>query len=292
VFDNIIHWPVGGSFGFDSIRAGYEPLGLVGRDTPIGSIGSCFAREIKHYLVERGYNYVVTSNSPNAKHSSAAWDRVYNTFCLRQEAQRAHLGGLHPKHGEWETERGTFDPYRQDVRWESPEHKRAELAEHARDARRAFTSCDVFIITVGLNEVWFASDGFAAYQRPPRTVLKRQPDEWDLLRPSVAENALNLCGMIKILRRMNPKIVPILTLSPVPLQASFFENVIVANALSKATLLAAVREACRKTGAHYFPAYEVVTSIANNPFTPEDNRHVRKEVVERVMRLFEWMFVR
>ena len=53
--------------------------------TPIASIGSCFAREIKRRLIQRGYNYVAEeTQNPAAIHASAAWERVYNTFCLRQ----------------------------------------------------------------------------------------------------------------------------------------------------------------------------------------------------------------
>ena len=53
--------------------------------TAIASIGSCFAREIKRRLIQRGYNYITEeTDHPASVHASAAWERVYNTFCLRQ----------------------------------------------------------------------------------------------------------------------------------------------------------------------------------------------------------------
>ena len=55
------------------------------QSTPIASMGSCFAREIKRKLIHRGYTYITEeTDHPASVHASAAWERVYNTFCMRQ----------------------------------------------------------------------------------------------------------------------------------------------------------------------------------------------------------------
>jgi hypothetical protein len=110
----------------------------------------------------------------------------------------------------------------------------------------------------------------------------------------VEENLNELQRMLDILRHHNPEVELIVSVSPVPLHATFRgheQHVIAANAHSKATLRVVAEEFCaRNPGVHYFPSYEVVTQCAANPWEP-DQRHVRREAVEQVMALFERMFV-
>ena len=49
--------------------------GLLTRETPIGSMGSCFAREVKNYLVQRGFSYIQAAQGHSARHGSASWPR-------------------------------------------------------------------------------------------------------------------------------------------------------------------------------------------------------------------------
>ncbi|MGB0648222.1 MAG: hypothetical protein ACPGQS_13645, partial [Bradymonadia bacterium] len=65
-----------------------KPDGLrIDRNTPIASIGSCFAREIKFWLREQNYNYLQFATGPCTEAGSARYDRVYNTFSIRQEVE-------------------------------------------------------------------------------------------------------------------------------------------------------------------------------------------------------------
>ena len=49
--------------------------------TPIASMGSCFAREIRRRLLNAGYAYITEeTHHPAAIHASAAWERLYNTI--------------------------------------------------------------------------------------------------------------------------------------------------------------------------------------------------------------------
>ena len=57
----------------------------ISRSTPIASMGSCFAREIKTVLLREGFSYITEeSDHPASKHASAAWERLYNLFSMRQ----------------------------------------------------------------------------------------------------------------------------------------------------------------------------------------------------------------
>jgi len=265
--------------------------GVLSRQTPVASIGSCFAREIKDYLQESGFDYIVTADGPNARPGSAAWDRVYNTFCLRQEVARA-LGEFAPQERLWQLGDGSFlAPYRKDVQWDSRREAEEGLEEHRRSAREAFLAARVLVMTVGLTEVWYSKDdGSVFFQVPPADVY--DPEKHGFRVSSYQENLDNLEEMLRLLTAANPDCTLIVTVSPVPLRATFQdENGFVANARSKSTLVAATREFVdRHPGVRYFPSYELVTQVIPEPFAA-DNRHVKRTTVQQIMAVFEANFM-
>lgn len=265
---------------------------IMDKGTPIGSIGSCFASHLKGYLIENGFNYVQTSDAPGSAIGSAAWGVVYNTFCIRQEMARAS-GAFTPDETEWpDGGGGLLDPYRKDIGWKNQAAAAREREAHARDARRALEAVRVFIITAGLAEIWFnRGDGSVFYQVPPPKVY--DPERHGFRLSTVDENADNLEEALRYLWAINPGCEVVLTVSPVPLRATFRPmNVVVANTQSKAILLGAVhRVAERLERVHYFPSYELVTVLATNPFK-DDNRHVRPGVIRGVMDVFTRSFVK
>ena len=263
---------------------------LMSRDTPVASIGSCFAREIKDHLVRQGFNYLQTAEGPNARHGSAAWDRVYNTFCLRQEFERA-LAEFNPHERFWEHEGRLLDPYRKQVVWNTMEEAERELAAHAKAAREAFTRARVLVITVGLTEIWHSAiDQSVFYQVPPAGVF--DPKRHAFRNSTVGENLANLEAIHALLAEANPACQIILTVSPVPLRATFQrQNVVISNTVSKAILVAAASAfVANHDNVHYFPSYELVTTCIPGAFKG-DNRHVTRRAIRRIMRVFERMFL-
>ena len=96
----------------------------VTQETPIASIGSCFAREIKLWLIENGYSYLQTATGPCTESGSARYDRVFNTYSIRQEFERA-FGRFEPATKCWTVEEGgqshLLSPYRYCLAWDSEE---------------------------------------------------------------------------------------------------------------------------------------------------------------------------
>lgn len=266
---------------------------LIEKRTPIASIGSCFAREVKDYLVRNGYNYVQTADGPHARHGSAAWDRVYNTFSLRQEFERA-LDTFAPRTPAWVLPDGRrLDPYRKGVVWRNPAHQAADLEAHRRTAREALTRCAALVVTVGLNELWFdRQSGDVFFQVPPRALFDEARHGFRTA--TVDENLANLERMHALLQAANPGCLVLVTVSPVPLRATFRKqhNVVVSDTESKATLLVATKAfvARHPDTVHYFPSYELVKAAIEAPFEA-DNRHVKRSTVAQIMRVFEHAFV-
>ena len=275
-------YPKGRALGPDFFLG--EQHALMTRDTPVASIGSCFAREIKDHLVERGFNYLQTA------HGSAAWDRVYNTFCLRQEFERA-LGSFTPHERFWELDGLILDPYRKQVVWSTKEEAERELETHRQTAREAFTKAQILVITVGLTEIWHSAiDGSVFYQVPPAGVF--DPQIHAFRNSNVSENLANLEAIHALMQAANPECRIIITVSPVPLRATFQkQNVVISNTVSKATLVAATNQfVANHDNVHYFPSYELVTTCIRGAFKG-DNRHVSRRAIRRIMRIFEWMFL-
>jgi hypothetical protein len=110
---------------------------------------------------------------------------------------------------------------------------------------------------------------------------------------SYEENLANLERVYDLFTANNPHGHIIISMSPVPLRATFRPmNALIANTASKSMLRAVVDAFARahEDRVTYFPAYEVVVVADHAPYQA-DNRHVRPECVDRIMQLFEAWFV-
>jgi GSCFA family len=308
---NAVFWPDPSETG--NSRSLYTELPvakrtpIVDKNSKIVSAGSCFATEIAHYLIGNGYNYLVTEDSGGREakyeildmegkiNASAAWGIIFNTPSFRQLVEKAFGQRELPRIVWSQTHKGEnlfFDPFRENVAFRSIADYEENYSLHVAAARRAFEQMDVFILTLGLNEVWsFPADGSVFSRSPWRaapSLIRR-----NIL--TVEENVQDLLKMADILRRFNPKVKIICTVSPVPLHATFRaddHHVIAANTHSKAVLRVAAEEfvnLCPEV--YYFPSYEIVTVSTENPWAP-DQRHVSRAAVDKVMSAFVDMFVK
>jgi hypothetical protein len=265
------------------------------KETPIASIGSCFAREIKYWLLDHGFNFIQTATGPCTKSGSARYDRVYNTFTLRQEFERA-FGDFQPAETCWKFDDGEkkriLDPYRKNVAWDSEKEMYDELLEHAEQVRKAFTEAEVIIITVGQAEIWFDKrDGSVFPLVPPTQIFDEAIHGFRL--STVKENLANLDRIIELVTPNNPTVKILITVSPVPLRATFRKiDAISANTASKSILRAAVDEFVSRHNDNvvYFPAYEITTVLQECAFK-DDHRHVKPETVDAIMGVFRTWFV-
>ncbi|MDO9525276.1 MAG: GSCFA domain-containing protein, partial [Gemmobacter sp.] len=105
----------------------------------------------------------------------------------------------------------------------------------------------------------------------------------------VPETLADLMEALTLLRSHNPDVRILLTVSPVPLNATFEDrHVFVATTLSKAVLRVAADHAARALpDCAYFPSYEIITSpqVRGRYFGP-DCRAVLPEGVAHVMKTF------
>jgi len=293
-------WP--GSFDNPPVDGNFpvpEQTGLtVDQSTAIASIGSCFAREIKRRLIQRGYNYVAEeTRHPAAIHASAAWERVYNTFCLRQIFEYT-FEDRQPDLRWWICPRShkIQDPYRRIILYDSVEAAETDFAHHRIHSRRALQQAEVLILTLGLTEIWQDRVDGSVISLPSGPYVNEGGDmsRYEFKVSRYAENLANLERIHDIMARHNPDCQLLVTISPVNLWATFRRDldVISASCNSKSTLRAVADEfTVRHENVFYFPAFEMATIYQPlsglTYFTDgRENYHVNKNTVKFIMRHF------
>ncbi|KAK6029580.1 GSCFA family protein [Ostertagia ostertagi] len=129
-----------------------------------------------------------------------------------------------------------------------------------------FETCDVFIFTLGLTETWFHAERGHTYPVCPGTAKGRYDATQHQFRNlTQAEVLTDLKRLVALVREVNPGVRFILTVSPVPLVATYSgQHVLLASSYSKCTLRSACGElAAADDGVLYFPSFEIVSHLAS-----------------------------
>jgi len=293
-------WP--GSFGNPPTDGNYPLPGniplMVTRSTPIASMGSCFAREIKRRLINKGFNYITEETyHPAAIHASAAWERIYNTFSMRQVFEYT-FESFDPQIRWWQSPKSVKiqDPYRRIILYDSIEKAQDDFDRHIIHSGKALTSARLLIITLGLTEIWEDRLDGSVICLPSGPYVNEGGDmnRYRFRISRYAENLENLERIHQIMSANNPDCALMVTVSPVHLWATFRNDadIITASCNSKSTLRAVADEFTARHGnVFYFPAFEMATIF--RPFVGEsifadgaENFHINKPTVKFIMSQF------
>lgn len=277
----------------DQVRPAARPgFGIAPADR-VATAGSCFAQYISRALTAKGYGYLVTEPGPEDQGYGVFPARFGNIYCARQLLQlfqRAY-GLFEPEEGAWRTPDGrVVDPFRPRVQPRGFADEAAMLADretHLAAVRRMFETTDVLVFTLGLTEAWVSERDGAVFPLAPG--VAGGPDAAAHIRPhnfTVEETVADLTAVIGMARAIRPDLRVLLTVSPVPLKATFEDrHVLVSTGYSKAVLRVAAGMVSDQTpGVDYFPSYEIVTGIQAGPgIWADDLRSVTPGGVSRVM---------
>lgn len=274
----------------------------IDRRTPIASMGSCFAREIRKVLLDRGYNYITEETHHLASvHASAAWERTYNTFSMRQIFEYT-FEHWQPDIRWWASPQSdkVQDPYRRIILYDSLQAAETDFNRHLQHSRQALQNASVLILTLGLTEIWQDTVDGSVICLPSGPYVNEGGDmsRYGFRVSRYQENLDNLERIRAIMAKHNPNCKLLVTVSPVHLWATFRTDldVISASCNSKSTLRAAVDEfAVRHDNVYYFPAFEMATIY--RPITghswfkdSKENFHVDKKTVRFIMEQFFRMY--
>jgi hypothetical protein len=128
--------------------------------------------------------------------------------------------------------------------------------------KRSIQEAKGVTLTLGLTETWFDHETNRYLNMTPDfRSLKQTPDRFELRQVSVEENIDNLNPIYSLISEYNSDFNVIVTVSPVPLLATFTErDVIVATTLSKSTLLCSAHTfTSQHPRVDYFPSYEMAS---------------------------------
>lgn len=269
----------------------------------ISAAGSCFAQHIARHLRSNGYEVLDAEPAPPGISDKSAIENGYgiysarfgNIYYTRQLVQLARevLEDRTPGEIVWEKNGRFYDALRPSITAGGHATPTAVLAHrhsHIRAVRRLFEDTDVFVFTMGLTEGWeLTSDGTAFPTAPGTVAGDYDPAKYEFKNYTYSEIVKDFLDFRILLRRNNPRVKFIITVSPVPLAATASgKHVLTATTYSKAVLRAAAGEIERRCAdVDYFPSYEVVTAnYMENEAFDDTGRNVRPEVVESVMEYF------
>ena len=268
----------------------------------VATAGSCFAQHISRHIRNGGYRFFVTEPEPTPGAEpmfSARYGNIYTSRQLLQLFERA-FGYFKPREDHWLLPDGRYcDPFRPQIReggFASLAELRADRQKHLAAVRKLFTNLDVFVFTLGLTECWASKLDGATYPIAPGVAGGSfDPQTHSFVNLGVDDVVADMKTFISKLRLVNPSARLILTVSPVPLAASYeSEHVLVSTTYSKSVLRVAAETLERSLpDLVYFPSYEIITgSYSRGRYFAEDLRSVTEEGVSHVMRVFMDRFTR
>ena len=246
------------------------PAGFLTESSPVVTLGSCFARELRLFLSLAGVQ------------ATRFWipSGLNNTFAILDFFSWC-ITGAQTGNG-FRYERSDTGEIRE---W-TPEAEREAYV-------KAFAEAGAFVFTIGLAEVWQDREtGGVFWRGVPAELFHADRHVFRLT--TVAENAHNLRQVVSLIRRVNPHAPIVLTLSPVPLLASYRDiSCLTADCVSKSVLRVALDEVMsdRLDHVYYWPSFEIVKWVgATLPWSAYgeggSSRDVNRVVVTDIIRAF------
>jgi len=159
---------------------------------------------------------------------------------------------------------------------------------------------DVFILTLGVAAAFFdRATGAFVLPRPSALNSRALAEKYLFRTTSVKENVDNVLYLLEFIRSIAPGIKIVVTVSPVPLLASFeCQSVVQADCLSKSTMRLVAHEVVNNSDTSnilYWPSFEIFRwagSNSSNYFAADDGAawHVSEEKVTGTIEAFVDMF--
>ncbi len=262
------------NFFNDYILKGFRPKKpFLNKNKKIIAFGSCFASHVSEYLVKKKYSVFYKQLGHNS-HIIRYGEGMANTFTVLEQL----LWAFENK----DIEKNTW--------YYSPNETLRSDDDMRMETLNALKQVDVFIITVGLSEVWYNKITNQVFWKAiPISHYDENKHGFKL--STVEENTNNLNNIYKIIKKHLPSSKIIFTLSPIPLVATFRnQSCITANSVSKSILRIAIDNTFNlyknNDDIFYFPSYEITNYYFVDPFEV-DNRHLKKENIIKIMKLFE-----
>lgn len=280
-----------------------QPSFKIRRDDKLFAMGSCFARGIEATLLRSGFDVVSAARDfdkfamTENQGTPLGFTNKYTTFSMLNEITWAlEPGAKFPEESLVDIDAGLcidphINPALQAVDRAGTLGRRQIITE----VPRRIKACRVLFMTLGLVEVWYDSLAKVFLNTTPiKQMRELHPGRYKFSVTDYVANLDNLEKIYTVLKQFgHPDLRVIVTVSPVPLMATYSkQDVVIANTYSKSTLRAVAQDwAARHDNVQYFPSYEIVMNSKHSAAWEDDLRHVQGKAVRHVMDLFVKNFV-
>lgn len=280
-----------------------RPRFTIGRHERVVTAGSCFAQHISRKLAGMGFNYHVaeagdglTAEEAKRRNFGVFSARYGNIYTARQLLQlfREAFGEWAPVNvAEQRADGRWVDIYRPLIEpdgFSSAAEVAMQRREHLAKVRALFRDADVLVFTLGLTEAWRCRADGSVFPLAPGTVAGSMTAErHEFVNFEVEDVVDDLNAVLTKLTAVNPTVRTLLTVSPVPLIATYEpRHVLTSTTYSKAVLRVAADKIVRAySSVDYFPSFEIITgAYAGGSYYEDDYREVSGLGVAHAMRCF------
>ena len=245
---------------------------FISKQTKFFTMGSCFARNLAGSLLRSGYpaHHMEISEYINTTFANRVFVDWLSDAAVIDDAIRERIAELLPQG--WSKE----------------------------NMLKIIEGSNVFILTLGVAPAFFdRATGEFVLPRPSALNSRVLAEKYLFRTTSVQENVDNVLYLINFVRKIAPEIKIVVTVSPVPLLASFeHESAVQADCLSKSTMRLVAHEVVNNSNLAnilYWPSFEIFRwagSNASNFYAADDGAawHVSEEKVAGTIKSFVEMF--
>lgn len=269
----------------------------------VATAGSCFAQHVSNFMRKSGYAVMDVEPPPPGLPAdvaksfgyeiySARYGNIYTVRQLLQLARDAESGHVDAANV-WEKDGRFFDALRPNVEpngFRSVEEVLALRRDHLAKVKMLFAEMNILVFTFGLTETWIDRRSGRVFPTAPGTIAGEfDPEVFAFKNFGFNEVYDDFVAFHELVRKRNPGIRFILTVSPVPLTATAMDkHVLVATTQHKSVLRAVAGAlADAHENIDYFPSYELIASPFSKAFFYDANlRTVNPGGVASVMRIF------
>lgn len=267
-------------------------LPKISKNDKLLTLGSCFAQHIIKGLQKAGV-------SVNEENDFVSYDDLITTtqamlehfkWCTSENSDA--VPPIYFKGPTLAGDRNTRSRLPTDEEWEAAQKKSNDknfLAKMHKTALSSLKNASCVILTFGLSELWYDEvSGNSVWKWPGEEAS--QSLKFKIL--TAEENSKNLHDLIALIRTQNKACSIVISLSPIPLRATFRSdnNIFVSNSASKSRLRAGIDQFFvenKDDNVYYWPTYEFLTHPpSSDNFWDQDERHVKFDVIYKIVDTF------
>lgn len=265
-------------------------------DQKLTTAGSCFAQNVaKHLRKNPDVNFWTAEDLLDSDPVfSGRYGNIYTAHQLLQLFEECESGNVDTDCAIQRHDGRFVDinrPYMYPNGFETAQDVLEARGAHIKAVRNVFHEADVFVFTLGLTEAWRSTRTGQVYPICPGVYADSDDLDYEFKNYRFGEIEAAMNSFLDRLKLINPKVRVLLTVSPVPLTATYTEDhVLVATMNSKSVLRVVCSEMlAQHDNVFYFPSFEMISNpyTSESAYVPENLREARQDIIKGIMAFFD-----